>query len=82
MEYTRHTHKEGTAIVFVLSAKMFACRWMQIAISAISVSPASCEVRAVRRFLVKKGSLVAEIITELCQVYGSTVMNEEKLKQR
>jgi [histone H3]-lysine36 N-dimethyltransferase SETMAR len=49
--------------------------------SAIIVAPASCEVRAVIRFLCAKGSSAAEIHRELCLVYGPTVMSEGKVRQ-
>lgn len=49
--------------------------------SAIIVSSASCEVRAVIRFLCAKGSSAAEIHRELCLVYEPTVMSERKVRQ-
>ncbi|XP_025412441.1 protein GVQW3-like [Sipha flava] len=49
--------------------------------SAIIVAPASCEVRAVIRFLCAKGSSASEIQRELCLVYGPTVMSEGKIRQ-
>jgi hypothetical protein len=40
-------------------------------------NPASCEIRAVIRFLHAKNMSVAEIHRELCAVYGRKVMSEE-----
>ena len=39
-------------------------------------APASCEVRAVIRFLHTEGQSAAEIHRRLCPVYGDNVMGE------
>jgi hypothetical protein len=39
-------------------------------------NPASCEIRAVIRFLHAKNMNAAEIRRELCAVYGQNVMRE------
>jgi len=54
---------------------------MQTRMAAKIVAPASCEVRAVIRFLCAKGSSAAQIHRELCLVYGPTVMSEGKVRQ-
>lgn len=54
---------------------------MQIAMAATIVSPASCEVRGVIRFLLAKGSSAAEIHRELCLVYGPAIMSEGKVRK-
>ena len=43
--------------------------------------PASCEVRAVIRFLNAKGINAAQIHRELIEVYGPGVMGEGKVRQ-
>jgi len=47
-------------------------------------APASCEVRAVIRFLHAEGQSAAEILRRLCRVYGDTVMSElcERMVQK
>ena len=54
---------------------------MQIAMAATIVSPASCEVRGVIRFLLAKGSSAAEINRELCLVYEPAIMSEGKVRK-
>jgi cytochrome c-type biogenesis protein CcmH/NrfF len=42
----------------------------------INAAPASCEVRAVIRFLHAEGQSATEIHRRLCRVYGDTVMSD------
>jgi hypothetical protein len=44
-------------------------------------NPASCEIRAVIRFLHAKNVNAAEIHRELCAVYGQNVMSEGTVRQ-
>jgi hypothetical protein len=44
-------------------------------------NPASCEIRAVIRFLLAKSMSAAEIHRELCAVYGQIVMSEGTVRQ-
>jgi hypothetical protein len=44
-------------------------------------NPASCEIRAVIRFLRAKNVNAAEIHRELCAVYGQNVMSEGTVRQ-
>ena len=44
-------------------------------------NPASCEVRAVIRFLLARNNNAVEIHRQLCEVYGSNVMSESKVRQ-
>jgi hypothetical protein len=44
-------------------------------------NPASCEIRAVIRFLHYKHMTAPEIHRELCAVHGQNIMNEGTLKQ-
>jgi len=44
-------------------------------------NPASCEVRAVIRFLLVRNNNAAEIHRQLCEVYGLNVMSESKVRQ-
>ena len=39
-------------------------------------NPASCEVRAVIRFLLARNNNAAEIHRQLCEVYGPNVMSD------
>jgi len=43
-------------------------------------NPASCEVRAVIRFLLARNN-AAEIHRQLCEVYGPNVMSESEVRQ-
>jgi hypothetical protein len=45
-------------------------------------NPASCEIRAVIRFLRTKNMIAAEIHRELCAVYGQNVISEGTVRQR
>jgi cytochrome c-type biogenesis protein CcmH/NrfF len=47
----------------------------------IIATPASCEVRAVIRFLHAEGQSVAEIHHRLCRVYGDNVMSERMVQK-
>jgi hypothetical protein len=44
-------------------------------------NPASCEIRAVTRFLHSKNMSVAEMHRELCAVYGQNVMSEGTVRE-
>jgi hypothetical protein len=44
-------------------------------------NPASCEIRALIRFLHAKNMSSAEIHQELCAVYGQNVMSEGTVRQ-
>ena len=44
-------------------------------------NPASCEVRAVIRFLLARNNNAAEIHKQLCEVYGLNVMSDSKVRQ-
>ena len=44
-------------------------------------APASCEVRAVMRFLHAEGQSAAEIHRRLCRVYGDTVMSDNCVRK-
>jgi transposase len=44
-------------------------------------APASCEVRAVIRFLHAEGQSAAEIHRRLCRVYGDNVMNDSCVRK-
>ena len=44
-------------------------------------APASCEVRAVIRFLHAEGHSAAEIHRRLCLVYGDTVMSDNCVRE-
>jgi hypothetical protein len=44
-------------------------------------NPASCEIRAVIRFLHAKNISAAEMHSELCVVYGQNVMSEGSVSQ-
>jgi len=44
-------------------------------------NPASCEVRAVIRFLLARNNNAAEIHRQLCEVYGPNVMSGSKVRQ-
>ena len=44
-------------------------------------APASCEVRAVIRFLQAEGQSAAEIHRRLCRVYGDTVMSDNCVRK-
>ena len=44
-------------------------------------NPASCEVRAVIRFLLARNNNAAEIHRQLCEVYGPNVMSYSKVRQ-
>jgi len=44
-------------------------------------APASCEVRAVIRFLHAEGQSAAEIHRRLCRVYGDTVMSDSCVRE-
>ena len=48
---------------------------------AVINNPASCEVRAVIRFLLARNNNAAVIHRQLCEVYGPNVMNESKVRQ-
>ncbi|UYV61372.1 hypothetical protein LAZ67_1004644 [Cordylochernes scorpioides] len=45
------------------------------------VSPASCELRSVIRFLAAKKNSAKDIHTELCQVYGEGCMNSGMVRR-
>lgn len=49
--------------------------------STLIDSPASCEIRAVIRFLHAKGISAAEIHRQLCQVYGENIITEAAVRQ-
>jgi len=42
-------------------------------------NPASCEVRAVIRFLLARNNHAAEIHRQLCEVYGPNVISDSKV---
>jgi hypothetical protein len=44
-------------------------------------NPASCEVRAVIRFLLARNNNAAEIQRQLCEVYCPTVMSDSEVRQ-
>jgi hypothetical protein len=44
-------------------------------------NPASCEIRAVIRFLHAKNMSAADMHRELCTVYGQNVMSEGTVRQ-
>ena len=44
-------------------------------------NPASCEVRAVIRFLLARNNNAAEIHRQLCEVYGPNVMSDSEVRQ-
>jgi hypothetical protein len=44
-------------------------------------NPATCEIRAVIRFLQAKNTSAAKIHRELCAVYDQNVMSEETVRQ-
>ena len=44
-------------------------------------NPASCEVRAVIRYLLARNNNAAEIHRQLCEVYGPNVMRDSKVRQ-
>ena len=44
-------------------------------------NPASCEVRAVIRFLLARNNNAAEIHRQFCEVYGPNVMSDSKVRQ-
>jgi hypothetical protein len=44
-------------------------------------NPASCEIRAVFRFLQIKNTSAAQIHRELCAVYGQNIMSEGTVRQ-
>jgi hypothetical protein len=44
-------------------------------------NPASCEVRAVIRFLLARNNNAAESHRQLCEVYGPNVMSDSKVRQ-
>ena len=44
-------------------------------------NPASCEVRAVIRFLLARNNNAAEIHRQLCEGYGPNVMSDSKVRQ-
>lgn len=67
--------------VIILNQKAFASGWMQIAMSTRNNFHASCDVRAVIRYLCLKWSPVAGIHRELCLVSGPTVLSEIKVGQ-
>jgi hypothetical protein len=48
---------------------------------ALADSPASCELRAVIRFLHARNLSAVEIHCELCEVYGQNVMSEGTVRQ-
>jgi hypothetical protein len=48
---------------------------------AIIAAPASCEVRAVIRFLHAERQTAAEIYRRLCRVYGDNVMNDSCVRE-
>ena len=45
------------------------------------VSPASCEIRSVIRFLSAEGNSAAEIHRRLCRVYGDGVMSDGSVRE-
>jgi hypothetical protein len=47
----------------------------------INAAPASCEVRAVNRFLHAEGQSAAEIHRRLCRVYGGNVMSDSCVRE-
>jgi transposase len=48
---------------------------------AIIAAPASCEVRAVIRFLLAERQSAAEIHRRLCRVYGDNVMSDSSVRE-
>jgi len=44
-------------------------------------NPASCEVRAVFRFLLARNNNAAEIHRQFCEVYGPNVISDSKIRQ-
>ena len=48
---------------------------------AVKNNPASCEVRAVIRFLLARNNNAAKIHRQLCEVYGPNVMSDSKVRQ-
>lgn len=49
--------------------------------SALIENPASCEVRAVIRFLTAKNCKPIEIYRQLCEVYGDNIIMEGGVRQ-
>jgi hypothetical protein len=47
----------------------------------IIAAPASCEVRAVIRFLYAEGQSAAEVHRRLCLVYGVNVMSDSFVRE-
>ena len=47
----------------------------------IIVSPADCEVRAVKRFLCAKGLKPIDIHREICAVYGKNIMSDGMVRK-
>ena len=47
---------------------------------AVINNPASCEVRAVIRFLLARNNNSAEIHRQLCEVYGPNAMSDSKVR--
>jgi len=47
----------------------------------IIAAPASCEVRAVTRFLHTEGQSAAEIHRRLCRVYGDNIMSDSCVRE-
>jgi hypothetical protein len=48
---------------------------------AIITTPASCEVRAVIRYLHAEGQSTVEIHRRLCRVYGDNVMSDSCVRE-
>jgi cytochrome c-type biogenesis protein CcmH/NrfF len=47
----------------------------------INTTSASCEVRAVIRFLHAEGQSAAKILHRLCRVYGDTIMSDSCVRE-
>jgi hypothetical protein len=47
----------------------------------INAAPASCEIRAVIRFLHAEGQSAAEIHRQLCHAYGVNVMSDSCMRE-
>jgi len=66
---------------FVAGRSLFYVKKDWITVCAAINNPASCEVRAVIRFLLARNNNAAEIHRQLCEVHGPNVMSESKVRQ-
>ena len=66
---------------FVSGRSLFYVKKDWIKMCAAINNPASCEVRAVIRFLLARNNNAAEIHSQLCEGYGPNVMSDSKVRQ-